>query len=86
MHVLVLNCGSSSVKFQLFLMPEEVLLLGGKAEKTPGGDTSFVFKTKKREWDEKRKGFFFHFNLEKILKELINPENDALNLWMKFMS
>jgi acetate kinase len=78
MHVLVLNCGSSSVKFQLFLMPEEALIIGGKAEKTPGGDTSFVFKTKTRVWDESRKGFSFNSSLEKILKELVNPENDAL--------
>jgi acetate kinase len=79
MNVLVLNCGSSSVKFQLFLMPEEVLILGGKAERTSLGDTAFDFKTRNREWNEIREGFSFNVNLEKILKEIVNPENDRLN-------
>jgi acetate kinase len=77
-NVLVLNCGSSSVKFQLFLMPEEVLIIGGKADKTPGGGTSIVFKTKEREWNLNRKGFSFKFILEKIIEEIVNPGNDLL--------
>ncbi len=56
MNGLVLNCGSSSLKFQLFLMPEEVLIMGCKAEKIPVGDTSFVFKAPKREWDQNSNG------------------------------
>jgi acetate kinase len=79
MNVLVLNCGSSSVKFQLFSMPEEVLIIRGKAEKTSGGDTAFVFRTQTRDWTEKRKGYTFALNFEKILEEMINPDTHALS-------
>jgi len=60
-------------------MPDEVLILRGKADKTPGGDTSFFFKTQKREWNENREGFSFNFNLEKILGEIVYPQNDILD-------
>lgn len=47
MQVLVLNSGSSSLKFQLFLMPEETILCSGIIERIGFDDAKFKFKTKK---------------------------------------
>lgn len=41
MKILVINCGSSSVKFKVFEMPEEKLLMEGGVEKI-GEETSFL--------------------------------------------
>ncbi|MDO5979622.1 acetate/propionate family kinase [Flavivirga spongiicola] len=45
MQVLVLNSGSSSLKFQLFSMPEETILCSGLIERIGFDDTRFKFKT-----------------------------------------
>ncbi|WP_298237437.1 acetate kinase [uncultured Algibacter sp.] len=46
MQILVLNSGSSSLKFQLFLMPEETILCSGLIERIGFEDSKFTFKTK----------------------------------------
>ncbi|WP_034043227.1 acetate/propionate family kinase [Wocania ichthyoenteri] len=45
MQVLVLNSGSSSLKFQLFQMPEEIILCSGLIERIGFTDAKFKFKT-----------------------------------------
>ncbi|WP_242156534.1 acetate/propionate family kinase [Aestuariivivens sediminis] len=45
MQVLVLNSGSSSLKFQLFSMPEEHILCSGQIERIGFEDAKFVYKT-----------------------------------------
>ncbi|MCF7567148.1 acetate kinase [Sabulilitoribacter arenilitoris] len=45
MQVLVLNSGSSSLKFQLFSMPEETILCSGLIERIGFTDAKFKFKT-----------------------------------------
>lgn len=45
MQVLVLNSGSSSLKFQLFSMPEETILCSGLIERIGFEDAKFKFKT-----------------------------------------
>ncbi len=45
MKVLVINCGSSSVKFKVFEMPEELLLAEGNVEKI-GEETGLFSYTK----------------------------------------
>ncbi|HNS31777.1 MAG TPA: acetate kinase [bacterium] len=40
MKILIINCGSSSIKFKVFEMPEETLLMDGGVEKI-GEETSF---------------------------------------------
>ncbi|TYA69868.1 acetate/propionate family kinase [Seonamhaeicola marinus] len=45
MQVLVLNSGSSSLKFQLFLMPEEQIICSGQIERVGFEDAIFKFKT-----------------------------------------
>ncbi|MFI1745173.1 acetate/propionate family kinase [Thalassobellus sediminis] len=47
MQVLVLNSGSSSLKFQLFSMPDETILCSGLIERIGFKDSKFKFKTKK---------------------------------------
>jgi acetate kinase len=47
MQVLVLNSGSSSLKFQLFSMPNETILCSGIIERIGFDDALFKFKTKK---------------------------------------
>ncbi|MFY0713827.1 acetate kinase [Seonamhaeicola sp. NFXS20] len=47
MQVLVLNSGSSSIKFQLFAMPEETILCSGLIERIGLDEGKFTFKTDK---------------------------------------
>ncbi|WP_346881040.1 acetate kinase [uncultured Algibacter sp.] len=47
MQVLVLNSGSSSLKFQLFSMPEATILCSGLIERIGLDDAIFTFKTDK---------------------------------------
>tara|TARA_R110002096_G_scaffold152972_7_gene316519 strand:- start:21727 stop:22914 length:1188 start_codon:yes stop_codon:yes gene_type:complete len=47
MQVLVLNSGSSSLKFQLFSMPEESVLCSGLIDRIGFDDAKFKFKTDK---------------------------------------
>ncbi|MCA1758289.1 MAG: acetate kinase, partial [Bacteroidales bacterium] len=78
MKVLVVNCGSSSVKFQLYKMPDELLLIYGKAERNKEGNTDFSFQTQTRSAQNKWEGFSFSENFKKILNELTRPENECL--------
>lgn len=45
MQVLVLNSGSSSLKFQLFTMPSETILCSGQIERIGFSDAFFKYKT-----------------------------------------
>ncbi|MBP0903082.1 acetate/propionate family kinase [Mariniflexile gromovii] len=47
MQVLILNSGSSSLKFQLFSMPKETILCSGIVERIGFNDSIFKFKTDK---------------------------------------
>lgn len=77
MNILVLNCGSSSIRFQVFKMPGEVLLMQGKAEKNESGNTDFWIKLSDKNRKFHFKGFSYQENLKRILKELIRPSNNC---------
>ena len=79
MNVLVINCGSSSVKFQLFRMPDEDLLLQGKAEKTKSGGTGFFYRTKTLESYGDWETFSFSEIFQKILEVLVHPDKGCLS-------
>ncbi len=79
MNVLVINSGSSSVKFQLFRMPEEKLLAYGKAEKNENGHTGFSFHTENRKMNYSWSGYSFSENFKKILEELVVAENGCIS-------
>jgi acetate kinase len=78
MNILVLNSGSSSIKFQLFAMSGEKMLLQGKAEKNEDGGTDFQLKTEKRNYKTRRSEFSFSGNFEMIREELFHPANECL--------
>ncbi|MBN1338446.1 MAG: acetate kinase [Bacteroidales bacterium] len=79
MNVLVINCGSSSVKFQLFRMPDEELLMQGKAEKIQSGGTGFFFRTKNLEFYVEWDPFSFPEIFRKIMKVLVDPGQGCLS-------
>ena len=78
MNILVINCGSSSIKFQLFRMPEEKLIAQGKAEKDSRGETCFLFESGGKQKEKSWEGFTYQKNLDEILGELVHPENNCL--------
>lgn len=78
LHVLVFNCGSSSVRFHLYRMPEEDLLTEGKAERNKTGDTGFYFRTKQRESSRAWEGFSFSRIFREILDTLVHPDTGCL--------
>ncbi len=79
MNILIINCGSSSIKFQLFRMPEENLMAQGKVEKDSRGGTGFLFESGDRKKEKSWEGFSYQKNLDEILGELVDPENNCLN-------
>ncbi len=54
MNILVINAGSSSIKFQLIAMPEENLLCEGLVERIGMQDAIFRFKSAKKEINGKQ--------------------------------
>ena len=79
MNILIINCGSSSIKFQLFRMPEEKLIAQGKAEKNSKGKTRFLFESGGKQMEKSWEGFTYQKNLDEILGELVHPENKCLS-------
>ena len=47
MNILICNVGSTSLKYQLFRMPEELVLASGVVERVGAGDGRFYAKTHK---------------------------------------
>jgi len=45
MHILVINSGSSSIKYQLILMPEEKVISSGMVERIGFEDAQIHYKT-----------------------------------------
>lgn len=78
MKILVINSGSSSVKFQLYNMPEETLLVKGSAEKNASEDTEFTLQSGKNKTEESWAGFDYDKILEHILNELKKPEYEII--------
>jgi acetate kinase len=78
MNVLIINCGSSSIKFQLFRMPEEKLIAKGKAEKRSEEETDFEFESGKDKNVKHFGQFSYQKSLDKIIAELISPQNKCL--------
>ncbi|SHJ00766.1 acetate kinase [Tangfeifania diversioriginum] len=79
MNVLVINSGSSSIKFRLFCMPEEILVLQGVAEKNSEGNTTFRISSQKEKTVKKWNGYSCKKILDAILKELVSPANECLS-------
>lgn len=79
MKILVLNCGSSSIKFQLFNMPEEKVLIKGYYERVGTEEAFLTIKIQ----GEKEKFNIPALNHEDgikiILEKLLDPKYNVLN-------
>ncbi|HEU4965822.1 MAG TPA: acetate kinase [Bacilli bacterium] len=78
MNILVLNCGSSSLKYQLFAMPEEQVLIRGGVEKI--GSEEAVHKYQAGEREEKTTSTILDHReaLRQVLATLTAPEVGVL--------
>lgn len=86
MQVLVLNSGSSSLKFQLFQMPEETILCSGLIERIGFTDAKFKFKTDENNIEITEDIPNHKIGLELLAKQLLHKDTgiiqstDAINI------
>ncbi|PWH84338.1 acetate kinase [Algibacter marinivivus] len=78
MQVLVLNSGSSSLKFQLFSMPEATILCSGLIERIGLEDAIFTFKTDKDTIKVVEAIPNHKVGLEMLSKQLLNSETGII--------
>ncbi len=79
MNILVINSGSSSVKFQVFEMPGEKLLMKGKAMINEHGDTDFYFNTDGWNSTVLIKQFSYPVIFQTIFDKMVLPESKCLS-------
>ena len=80
MKVLVLNCGSSSVKFRLFQMDNEELLAGGLVERIGSKQATLVYRRPDRETSRTSVQADSHRQaIDLVLKTLCHPERGVLD-------
>ena len=70
MKILVINCGSSSLKYQLFLMPEGINLAKGIIEKIGLEDSFLKQENKDNLKYEKKQKVSNHTEAFKLMSEL----------------
>jgi len=73
MKILVINCGSSSVKFKVFEMPEGEIIAGGNVEKIGEEISIFKWKTKEKETKKELK-ITSHQEALKLISETLTDE------------
>lgn len=78
MQVLVLNSGSSSLKFQLFSMPEKTILCSGLIERIGFEDAIFKFKTEKDSIEVVQAIPNHKVGLELLSKQLLDKETGII--------
>ncbi|MGB5419883.1 acetate/propionate family kinase [Algibacter sp.] len=78
MQVLVLNSGSSSLKFQLFSMPKKTILCSGLIERIGLEDAIFKFKTDKDSIEVVQPIPNHKVGLELLSKQLLNKETGII--------
>lgn len=79
MQVLVLNSGSSSLKFQLFSMPEAIILCSGLIERIGFDDAKFTFNKTDNDSIEVVTSIPNHkIGLELLAKQLLNKETGII--------
>lgn len=74
MNVLVINSGSSSIKFQLFEMPSEVVICSGLVERIGFDDAAIHYKSDHFKFDNTLKIKDHKTGLESIVNLLLNEE------------
>tara|TARA_R110002049_G_scaffold308754_1_gene513920 strand:- start:62901 stop:64088 length:1188 start_codon:yes stop_codon:yes gene_type:complete len=79
MQVLVLNSGSSSLKFQLFSMPDETILCSGLMERIGQKDAFFKFKTQKDTIELQSEILNHKMGLKLLAEQLLNKNTGVIN-------
>ena len=79
MKILVINCGSSSIKFKLFEMPEKTLVAQGIVEKIGEETSFFTLKTENKTEKKEIKISNHSEGLELIAKALTDRKNNILS-------
>jgi len=78
MKILVFNCGSSSIKFKLFHMPEEEVLAEGSIERVGSEDAFASLKTPHGKIEINQSIADYPAGFAVIKKMLLNPESGAI--------
>ena len=74
MKILVLNSGSSSIKYQLFTMPQQDVICSGLVERIGLSDAEIHFKSEKNKTDEVSDIPNHKIGLEKIVNLLLDEQ------------
>lgn len=78
MKVLVLNCGSSSLKYQLINMQTEEVLASGKYERIGEEEAFITHKAKGKKVEIKKTAYDHKEAIEFTLAQLTNPEYNVI--------
>ncbi|HLV39820.1 acetate kinase [Xanthomarina sp.] len=78
MNILIINSGSSSIKFQLIEMPSEALICSGLVERIGHKDASLNYKTNSVSIQQTDKIRTHKEGLHKIVKLLLDPEKGVI--------
>ena len=79
MKILVINSGSSSIKFQLFEMPEKKVLASGMVERIGLEQSKLQLKVRERNIEETKDIANHEEGLELVAKLLLEPSTALLN-------
>lgn len=78
MKILIINSGSSSIKFQIILMPSEELICSGGIERIGHDDAIFKYKTSITVVEETERIVSHKEGLQKIVEQLLDPEKGVI--------
>jgi acetate kinase len=78
MNILVINAGSSSIKFQLLEMPSEGIICNGMVERIGEEDAVFTYKTKALEISEVKAILTHKSGLKIIVAQLLDAEKGVI--------
>ena len=79
MKILVLNCGSSSLKYQLINMETEEVLASGKYERIGEAEAFITHKVNGQKIEIKNPAYNHTEAIEFTLKQLVNPEYKVID-------
>ena len=79
MKIIVLNCGSSSLKFQLINMDNEEILCKGNFERIGGMKTTLKLNIRGEKSEELRIARDYDEAIEYVLQVLQNPANNLIS-------
>ena len=79
MKILVLNCGSSSLKYQLINMETEEVLASGKYERIGEKEAFITHKAQGKKVEIKKPAYDHKEAIEFVLEQFTNPEYKVIN-------